>query len=185
MIFTIVGIILRCLAYAILWNSVDKHPIFCNIILVVYIILCVLGIIETYMGRYKRPAIATVLLFIVQIVASVYFGFAADSLIGKIIGCVVIFLIFGGVTSIFPDTPVKPGLEEDSQDTFDLWGNMCEENLKNVQAQQEDYYSRLREINYAKRYGESGELHTSNGDKIELNDDGSMFKDKDGNWHYV
>ncbi len=200
MIFTIIGIILRCLAYAIMWNSADEHPIFRGVMLIVYIILCVIGIIETYLGRYERPAISTILLFIVQIVASIYFLFAADLLVGKIIGCIVVFFIFGGIMNIFSDNSPNSGI--DSQDTLDRFcetldefdkanrekirQNQIEEERRENEEKEREKYVRDNWNSSLGRLNSDATMYTSSsGSWNKISKDGKSYEDDNGNWNHL
>lgn len=203
MIFTVIGIILRCLAYAIMWNSADEHPVFCGVITVIYIIFCIIGIIETYLGRYERPAISTILLFIIQIVESVYFIFAAESTIEKIIGSIVVFLVFGGIFSIF-DTLESSGAG--SQDAFDeldkcfkTIDDFHKENLEkarrdeiaqrerweNEKKEREQYVRDNWDSSLGRLNSDATMYETPDGNRNKISRDGQHYEDDYGDWQHI
>lgn len=187
MIFTVIGIILRCLAETA-WRPKENLQGLCNVLFVIYIVFCVMGIIETCLGRYERPATATVLLFIIQIVASVYFTVSADSLISKVIGCIGALLVFSGVMSIFSGGSSTSGtgvrntsddlniLDEfcKSESTYDKWDR--------EQKEREQYVRDNWDRNLGRLNSDATMYETPDGNWNKISKDGKSYEDDSGNW---
>lgn len=191
MIFTVIGVVIRCLAHYLFKGEGIGNTIG----FVLFLIMSALGLYETFLERYEKHPAATIAKFVVQIAATVYFTFFVSSIVSTIIAGVVILLIIGALSD-GKETSSCGVSSDNGWDEFISDMNEAQAKQSEYMEQHHNRYEQEKQdreqyvrnnwnSNLGMLNSDASCYQTDDGEWLKISRDGKRYEDKNGNGHSI